>query len=239
MHRALALASFLFVGTGVVVACGGAQDTDLFAAGDGGSSGSSPGEDGSVTPDPEDGGVVEDDATPGPTDAGPRTDATADSGPLPQDAGPKTCRMAPAANDCPANEYCRASACGASLGTCVKIPAPSNRYEPVCGCDNVTYWNESLLSEARASIKSAGVCPGPVTCGALKACPTGTFCNREVQSQAYCAVGLEGTCWGMPANCPGSGSGRAHICGQGKGSCKSLCEAIRGQIAWYDDNSCN
>jgi hypothetical protein len=55
----------------------------------------------------------------------------------------------------------------------------SPRFDPVCGCDDVTYDNACLAAVAGAGVNHAGPCEGDLTCGAGgPACATGDFCKR-------------------------------------------------------------
>jgi len=63
---------------------------------------------------------------------------------------------------CPSGTFCQipAGKCGADMtGTCAKVPEVcTERYKPVCGCDNQTYSNDCKRQMAKVSKKSNGKC---------------------------------------------------------------------------------
>ncbi len=67
-----------------------------------------------------------------------------------------------------------------NLGECVPIPeACPAIYDPVCGCDGVTYGNACFAQQAGVSIDHAGEC-GPPICGGIAGIPCkdpDTFCE--------------------------------------------------------------
>lgn len=141
---------------------------------------------------------------------------------------------------CPSGEYCNAPGCGA--GTCTAIPAETSSKNPVCGCDDVTYWNSAVAAHASMSTKSSGACAAPAKmCGGIAglACPTGALCNYQLNGSALCAVSdRAGTCWFLPAACPsGPGFGpNTRACSEN--SCTADCALIKAGKAYYMDNTC-
>ena len=111
---------------------------------------------------------------------------------------------------------------------------------PQCGCDNVTYWNETVASSFGANVKSAGACatataaPCKTSAGGTK-CAEGRDCNIDV---APCGlpVATAGVCWGLPKSCPAGGVNYRSCPGGGGGSqCLSYCEAVRNERAFSKD----
>ena len=97
---------------------------------------------------------------------------------------------------CPSSQYCDFSpdaACGAAdqTGVCVDKPQACDAiYQPVCGCDDVTYGNACEAALKGVSVASEGECKtGGGACG-----PKGETCD----SASYCKAPT-GTC-GKAAN---------------------------------------
>ncbi|HYP77615.1 MAG TPA: Kazal-type serine protease inhibitor domain-containing protein [Polyangiaceae bacterium] len=113
---------------------------------------------------------------------------------------------------CAKNEYCNYppdAKCGAAdqTGTCATIPSDCGAYayDPVCGCDNVTYPNTCTAAAKRISLLHSGACepttPG-ATCGGLlgAGCEKNEFCNFPIETK--CGSGDQtGTCTAIPGAC--------------------------------------
>jgi hypothetical protein len=156
-------------------------------------------------------------------------------------SGGNVCQWA--ANDpCGKGFYCDAPGCG--MGTCKPLGKVDDaQKKPVCGCDNVDYWNAATAEVYGMAVKAAGICASPKICGGIAnlKCPQAThFCGRILEISADCkAVDMAGTCWGMPKTCSQLGfGGNLRDCVSPKGACKYECDAIKSGSPHYPDNTC-
>jgi hypothetical protein len=188
-----------------------------------------------LLPPPADSAV---DSTRPPADgAGP---PPADAGVPPADAGSGAPCLAAAANACPAGSYCSAPNCVS--GVCV-VAASNDTLAPVCGCDQVTYWNASVAARRATGVRSPGACSPGLTCGGIASlnCPSRAVCNLEVPSAAACVTAdLGGRCWELPTGgCPAVAAGvgpNTRRCNANQ--CADLCQLINAEQPFYVDNSC-
>jgi hypothetical protein len=215
--RVTAIAAIGFFGAiGMASAsCGGAAETDLFAESDGGagsSGGGSPSGDAASSGD------------------GASGDGSFSSG-GPPDASIACTVGQPGA--CAGGSYC-AGACG-EKGTCTAIPAESTKFEPVCGCDGVVYWNGGVAASfGQSAHTTEGSCV-LVTCNAQKACPDGLRCGMRRDSVAQCGGSTNGVCWGLPKSCPKLSDPESGPPTRACGAlgCTSLCDAIEDEKPFY------
>ncbi len=127
-----------------------------------------------------------------------------------EDAPQSTTCVVGLSNDaaCGEGEYCdySSASCGAVDGTgaCKPIPeACTEEFDPVCGCNGVTYGNACTANAAGVSGLRGGECPPPGSCGGLHggACAAGEFCNYA--QGAFCgAADATGVCTPFPETCP-------------------------------------
>jgi hypothetical protein len=137
--------------------------------------------------------------------------------------------------------FCDKPGCGAGPGTCALKPISqlglSQASAPVCGCDNVTYWNADYAAFHGISVASQGACPGAtaVFCDENTPCPGTMKCNRLVGDPSQCAPRAPGACWSMPVSCPLGGIS-ARACSNL--TCQSVCDLVQSQNPWLNDPTC-
>jgi hypothetical protein len=161
------------------------------------------------------------DAAPAPVSSIPDAGRPADGGT--PEAGAAPCQ-AGIPNACPQGEYCSVdSSCHA--GTCKPIPLAASAYAPVCGCDEVTYWNETVAAQYLTGVKAAGLCDRPRFCNADQPCPLGQSCALAASQRTACTRVMQGSCVGLPDTCPATPQGVA--CDPNAPLCSSLCEVMK------------
>lgn len=118
-----------------------------------------------------------------------------------------------------------------------KLNKTSNQYNPVCGCDGVTYWNPTVAAYFGMAVNTTGACiSNMVVCSAGNPCAAGLHCNNR-RDQALCAVNsTAGVCWGLPEQCPVDGP-KGQPCPVSPGAptlpCASKCDLIQTETPWY------
>jgi hypothetical protein len=133
--------------------------------------------------------------------------------------------------------FCDAAGCGP--GKCKKKPPGAGEkkdFDPVCGCDHVSYWNENIAAIHGAAVKAAGACAPAdgIACSGALPCPAGASCNEQVADVTGCALDL-GQCWGVPVACGLNGpTGRACT----NSMCELQCSLIQSNNSWYADATC-
>lgn len=140
---------------------------------------------------------------------------------------------------CGPGMYCDAAGCGD--GFCKPAgAAEAQDRAPVCGCDGLSYWNQSVAASHGTAIQSSGACSPAKVCGTIHGymCPAGAACNYKVADKDGCNVSdLGGECWVLPATCPQIVVGPTqHACDSL--SCTDECNLIRLGTPWYDDPTC-
>jgi hypothetical protein len=151
------------------------------------------------------------------------------------DGGANTYIRCAGTPDCPSGSYCDKPSCGADTGTCQLFPpeCDGDQSPAVCGCNEVTYFNDCLRRAGGIAASTPGGCPLGRTapCGGASnaACPAGLYCAELLGMGANpCTTGAQGTCWVLPATCPSPtpGPDQWTSC-QGGGACVDTCTAIR------------
>jgi len=95
-------------------------------------------------------------------------------------------------------------------GECVAVePVCGRIYDPVCGCDSVTYANDCLRINAGADLAYQGACQVSEGCLSDRDCLRSQFCEHTVGSCA--SLSDRGVCVDVPALCDGGVD--APVCG--------------------------
>jgi hypothetical protein len=231
--------AFTLVGA-AAVACGGATASDLFSGSPAASSADAGDRPATEAPVPTTDATDPPDPTPPPAPT-----ATATSTVTPPPPPPPGQRLCDPTNplDCRGiNQYCLVLGCGPNAPSKCE-PRPSqldNSRAPVCGCDGITYWNESVRMAAMpfALQRDNGrERVGECTTTALACdrqgnidCPGNTKCARKTNNACTGPV-PKGTCWDLPLNCPNpAATSLVRSCRNGAlGECASECNIIKSE----------
>ncbi|MFT3838445.1 MAG: hypothetical protein QM723_15815 [Myxococcaceae bacterium] len=141
-------------------------------------------------------------------------------------------------SDCQEHEFCSKKACGDLQGTCNVRDCPGNdQYQPVCGCNGVTYWNDCLRRLDGANLRADEQCEAAKSCNNAIDCSPGPFAACARVSQLSCpSTGATGTCWAVPPHCPQGQSTSVQVCSSN--ACTDLCGAIKSQEPALVKTSC-
>jgi len=81
-------------------------------------------------------------------------------------------------SDCSETTFCEKNSCDDPSGTCVIQPEICTfQYDPVCGCDNITYSNDCERKSAKTSLQHEGECQEQ--CKENGDCEVGFFCQKD------------------------------------------------------------
>jgi hypothetical protein len=148
--------------------------------------------------------------------------------------------------DCSKSQYCKKETCDAERGVC-QARGPECRgtnavFDPICGCDGITYWNTCVIEHEGFNAATHGECTGstrPVCTrdGGPASCPprTHAHCYRAVEA---CGDGspLTGFCWALPQECPQERATQRYCGGTaGAARCIGLCEVMNDENSFQRD----
>jgi hypothetical protein len=146
--------------------------------------------------------------------------------------------------DCLEAEFCAKPSCDAPRGQCQPPPdSCGDGLAAVCGCDDITYWNDCLRQRDGVPASTQGQCTTQFkSCGGggMEKCPgPDESCSRLAGPSESCNVNSPGVCWVLPYACPAdAGAPEWKSCGGGPGppSCTTLCAAIRSEAPYEQSN---
>ena len=145
--------------------------------------------------------------------------------------------------DCGSDSFCSKANCTDPQGVCSPLAFPDDSSSAhVCGCDNVTYWNDSYRKYyGVASITMMGICSQrPDGCARNEDCPNDALnhalCAHLLPPNAPCGSPPgPGLCWTIPNPCPTTDTLRFQLCpppgssSGGQAQCATTCQAVQSR----------
>lgn len=147
-------------------------------------------------------------------------------------------------DDCDPSWYCQKEACADVAGVCLPRPSLDDpRLLPVCGCDGITYWNDTLRQALGISWSSGGWCrSGTRRCYSGSECGPNGRCSRQLpgftsssgSDMPACDAPGAGQCWAIPNDCTSANDGPVGLPCPPPGpptgpppDCLTLCQALQ------------
>jgi hypothetical protein len=146
-------------------------------------------------------------------------------------------------DDCQLDQYCGKSKCTSAQGICKPRPSSCDAtFQPVCGCNGITYYNDCLRRQYGATVRDYGECFfTATTCAGSsnKQCIGDAWCGRLFPPGGFCPSQFPGKCWILPSVCPEPAppGDRFKPC-QGAGACLDTCAAIRTELPYTKTSNC-
>jgi len=149
---------------------------------------------------------------------------------------------------CTPRQYCLFHGCAAETGVCVPRPeACPDVWDPVCGCDGVTYPNACEAARAGMSVDYPGVCMTAL-------CWSNDMCSPDQYCLFHVCAAETGTCVPRPVACPevwdpvcgcdgvtypnACEAARAGMSVDYRGECRQFCSRVDPSIACGPDEFC-
>lgn len=153
--------------------------------------------------------------------------------------------------DCAPSEYCKKASCDATTGTCTVRPVSCTsgadaEFNPVCGCDQMTYYTKCVAAREGVNVASTGECSTGSPC--TRTGGSGDSCmphrNRAAcyRTRANCGgtAPNEGVCWVLPDVCPQEDAAHLYCNQGGTPECHGLCDALESKYPLVmNSNQCN
>ena len=106
-------------------------------------------------------------------------------------------------DDCDRAWLCQKQACSDAAGVCLPRPVSDDPVRaPVCGCDHITYFNDTLRQQYGISASTNGECrSGARTCINSDDCGPDGSCSHRLPNFNACSMPGTGQCWITPNDC--------------------------------------
>lgn len=154
-------------------------------------------------------------------------------------SGPGGCTWNPQSNPCGPKQFCEDPSCGQnnSKGICKPKPQENSDDKPVCGCNGITYWNESVAGAHGVPAPHIGACidlSKGISCVLPTDCPanSGASCRK---AKSGCDGSVTGDCWVLPSGCGGT-SVKVQSCLTN--DCQPACEVIKTNTSYDPSQAC-
>ena len=103
-------------------------------------------------------------------------------------------------------------------------------FEPVCGCDGVTYWNSAYVGGTSRVGNHFGTCkqgdtPMAKTCSPIKGCGNNQHC-AYLKENCSSVAPQSGACWVVADKCDATAVNEVACDNLQVGACTNLCSLI-------------